>query len=189
LIDLPDGPATPDHARPTRNRFLAFSNVVGSPDPKKDGWLWTVLLYSADGREWFFAKDSTGAVQNLTPGFGDKKGSLFPFVLRHADGEWWMWRSGVFQDEEKKMEKDTSLGVNGIFVYYSPDGLHWQFMRTEDFSKDLAGKNGKPLGIKNMSIYYDPQEKQINGLLSVRNEDGGEVWWRKYHNMAKVTRE
>jgi len=188
LIHLPDGPASPDHVRPTRNRFLAFTGYVGSPDPKKDAWLWLVLLYSADGREWFFAKDSTGAIRNLTPGYSTKEGYAFPFVLRRADDEWWMWRSGDFQGDDKALEKDKSLGVDGIFLYYSPDGLNWQFVRREAFQNAVMGKNGKPLGVKNMSIYYDPKEKRIHGFLSVVNEDGA-GWWRKYHNIAKVTRE
>jgi len=184
LIFLSDGPAKPDHARPTRNRFLLYTNYLGSPEPKKDGWEWTVLCYSADGREWFFARDSAGAVRNLTPLFGDKRGYLFPFVFRHAADEWWMWRSADFQGEEKF--EDKSYGIHEIFLYYSPDGLNWQLLRTDIVSKDFLGGNGKPLGIKNMSIYYDAEKKQIHGMLSVRNEDG-ELWWRKYHNTATVT--
>jgi hypothetical protein len=187
LIYLPEGPATPDHARPTRNRFLAFSNYVGAPDvKKKDAWLWTVLLYSADGREWFFAKDSTGTVRNLIPGYSEKEGWLFPFVLRHAADEWWMWRTD-FQGDVAKAEKDRSVGAD-IFLYYSPDGLNWQLVRKEAFRNAVLGNNGKPLGVKNMSIYYDPKEKQIHGFLTVRNEDS-EGFSRKYHNVAKVTRE
>ncbi len=184
LIFLPDGPTKPDHARPTRNRFLLFSNYLGSPEPKKDGWEWTVLCYSADGREWFFAKDSAGAVRNLTPGYGDKKGYIFPFVFRHAADEWWMWRSADFQGEEKF--EDKSYGIPEVFLYYSPDGLNWKLVRTDVAKKDLLGTDGRPLGLKNMSIYYDAETKQIHGMLSVRNEDGG-YWWRKYHNVARVT--
>lgn len=185
LIHQPDGPAVPDHARPTRNRFLAVTDNLGSRDPKKDAWLWTVLIYSADGREWFFAKDSTGAARNLTPGFGDQRGYAFPFVFRHAADEWWMWRSGDFQGEESLANK--SHGIQEIFLYYSPDGLNWQFVSRDVVSTDFPGRNGKPLGLKNMLIYYDTREKQIHGLLSVRDEDG-KGWWRKYHNIARVTR-
>ncbi len=184
LIFLPDGPTRPDHARPTRNRFLFFTNYLGSPEPKKDGWEWTVLCYSADGREWFFAKDSAGAVRNLTPLYGDKKGYLFPFVFRHAADEWWMWRSADFQGEENY--EDRSQGIHEIFLYYSPDGLDWQLLRTDVVSRDVPGNSGKPLGIKNMSIYHDAETKQIHGMLTVRNE-GGETWWCKYHNVARVT--
>ena len=189
LMFLPNGPATPDHARPTRNRFLAFSNYIGPPEPKKDVWLWTVLCYSADGREWFVARDSTGAVRNLTSGYGDKKGYEFPFVFRRAADEWWMWRSAGFQGEEKF--ECMSCGYNELFLYYSPDGLNWQLVRTDVVSNDVLGKDGKPLGLKNMSIYYDAETKQIHGMLSVRyeEEDPSGPWWRKYHNVATVTRE
>ena len=186
LIFLPDGPAPPDHARPTRNRFLTFCSHIGSPDPMKDARVWTVLCYSADGREWFFAKDSTGAVRNLTSGYGDKQGHAFPFVLRHAADEWWMWRTAKFQGEEKF--EDKSYGSHEIFLYFSPDGLNWRFVRTDVVNEDVPGKSGKPLGVKSMSIYYDAETKQIHGMLTVRNEDG-DTWWCKYHNTATVTRE
>ncbi len=32
LIYLSDGPATPDHAHPTRNRFLLFADYLGAPN-------------------------------------------------------------------------------------------------------------------------------------------------------------
>jgi hypothetical protein len=184
LIFLPDGPAKPDHARPTHNRFLLFANYLGSPEPKVNAWEWTVLCYSADGREWFFAKDSAGAVRNLTPLYGSKKGYLFPFVFRHAADEWWMWRSGDIQGEEKFENK--SCGVHEIYLYYSPDGLNWRLLRTDVSWKDLPGTDGKPLGLKNMTIYYDAEKKQIHGMLSVRSENG-DTWFCKYHNVARVT--
>ena len=184
LIFLPDGPAKPDHARPTRNRFLLFANYLGAPELKKDGWLWTVLCYSADGREWFFAKDATGgAVRNLTPFQDGEGGQIFPFVFRHAADEWWMWRSGDYQNEGGK---DTLYGVREIYLYYSPDGLNWRQVRKDADCNDFPGTGGKPLGLKNMSIYYDAETKQIHGMLSVQDETG-KTWWRKYHNIARVT--
>ncbi len=183
LIFLPDGPAKPDHERPPHNRFLLFANYLGSPDPMND-WLSTVLCYSADGREWFFAKDADGVVRNLTPFRGEKRDHLWPFVFRHAADEWWMWQSDDWQEEEGK---DAPLGVHEISLYYSPDGLNWRRLRTDIACKDFPGTNGKPLGLKNMSIYYDAETGQIHGMLSVRNEKEGESMWRKYHNVATVT--
>jgi len=186
LIFLPDGPAKPDHARPTRNRFLLFANYLGAPDLKKDGWLWTVLCYSADGREWFFAKDAAGAVRNLTPFRDGEGGSIFPFVFRHAADEWWMWRSGDFHDGEGT---DTPVGVHEIYLYYSPDGLNWRQVRRDVALGDLSGTGGKPLALKNMTIYYDAEKKQIHGMLTVQDEASEAGRWRKYHNIAKVNRE
>jgi len=183
LIFLPDGPAKPDHARPTRNRFLLFANYLGAPELKKDGWEWTVLCYSADGRAWFFAKDAAGAVRNVTPFRDGEGGYIFPFVFRHAADEWWMWRSSEFHDGERR---DTSLGAHEIYLYYSDDGLNWRLVRKDADCKDFPGTDGKPLGLKTMAIYYDAETKQIHGMLSVRDETG-KTWWRKYHNIAKVT--
>ena len=180
LIFLPDGAPKPDHARPTRNRFLLFANYLGAPELKKDGWLWTTLCYSADGRKWFFAKDPTGVVRNLTP-FPD--GGGLPFVFRHAPDEWWMWRTvGTWSEPGT----DTIVGAREICLYYSPDGLNWRQVRTDVSYRDFLGADGRPLGLKNMSIYYDEDTRQIHGMLSVWDDIA--QGWCKYHNLAKVSR-
>ncbi len=182
LIFLPDGPTRPDHARPTMNRFLLFADDLGSRELTKDGWLWIVLCYSADGREWFFARDATGAVRNLTPPDGDKEGRGFPFVFRRASDEWWMWRSGWWHTGEGT---DAPLGVHEIYWYYSSDGLNWRKVRKDAALGDFSGTNGKPLAMKNMTIYYDAVAKQIHGMLSAWDDTA--QGWRKYHNIARVT--
>ncbi len=186
LIFLPGGRATPDHARPTHNRFLLFADYLGAPDLKKDGGIWTSLCYSADGREWFFAKDAAGVVRNLTPVRGGEGEYVFPFVFRHAADEWWMWRSGHWHSGEGT---DAPMGVHNIYLYYSPDGLNWRQVRRDAVLGDLSGTDGKPLAMKNMSIYYDAETKQIHGMLSVQDETREAGRWRKYHNIATVTRE
>jgi hypothetical protein len=185
LIFLPDGRAKPDHARPTRNRFLLFANCLGAPDLKKDGSIWTALCYSADGREWFFAKDAAGAIRNLTPFRGGEEEYGFPFVFRHAADEWWMWRSGKWHSGEGT---DAPMGVYDIYLYYSPDGLNWRQVRRDAALGDISGTDGKPLTMKNMTIYYDAETKQIHGMLSVQDEAREAGQWRKYHNLAVVTR-
>jgi hypothetical protein len=44
-----------------------------------------------------------------------------------------------------------------------------------------------PLGLQNMTIYYDAGKKQFHGMRSVWDEKT--QGWREYHDIAKITRE
>lgn len=157
----PAGPSEIDRARPMSNRYLFFSNQYAGPGG-------IALLMSANGKEWVFHRDDSGAIVNLTPMFSGRT-MIFPHVVRMGDRGWAMFLS---EDWVPK----------AIFRLWSADGLTWELLGDQP---EIV----KPerLMIKNVNGYYDAGADVLHGYLSVwHTQPDGKQNYDKYHATTRV---
>ncbi len=177
VLHDPEGPDSPDHERPPRNRFVAFPNHIGAPDGANSAGR-TALIYSADGASWFFAMNADGTIRDLTPFHGDAP-RAFPFVIRRDPGEWWMWQSDGWYNQR---DGDWPRGCRGIYLYHSRDGLDWRLVRRDVDARQFRQPDGRIPALKTLSAWIDTRSGILHGMISVFDVSSGQ--WRKYHNHA-----
>ena len=176
----PNGPAAPDHLQPTRNRFVAFPDFIGN-DKGKSSFRWTTIIYSADGKEWFFAKNKKGKIVNLTPFHTKRDRRSFPSVFKYSNDSWWMWQAdGWYSKQEGKLPP----ACRSIFLYHSSDGINWKQIRKDVDCSIFVDKKGLYRPLKNMTVWFDKKTNVLHGMLSVWDPKADT--WRKYHNTAKL---
>jgi len=147
--------------KPLKNRFLFFSNQYPG-----SGCL--ALLYSADGKQWSFHRQDDKIV-NLLPTELQGKGMIFPHVIRAGKKRWFCWLS----------EKWPPVAIWRI---HSDDGLNWKLFG--DNQPEIVKPEGAM--IKNLSAWYDPEQKVIHGYVGVWSDVGGGTHnYRAYHSTTR----
>ena len=74
--------AIPNHATPSKNRFLFWNDAYAiNGNPKR-----LVLIYSADGIQWFFYRDALGEVVDVFPTSLSDDKPVFPAACRTPFG-------------------------------------------------------------------------------------------------------
>ena len=175
-----------NHEDPASNRFLFYSDGYGRG---------LVLLYSSTGEQWYFARDDGEednendddddeddeedddddddddnndndgehhrCIRDLRPAALESVNLIFPVVVKtHRYYHCW---------------STDGWPPNGIWHLFSEDGLNWEIWGGLEQPEIPRKKR-----FKNMSVYYDAQQDQIHGLLSVQHRGG---IYHKYHSV------
>jgi hypothetical protein len=128
LNDQPSG--TIDHTHPLANRFVLYNDFGGRG---------LKLLYSSDGTEWFFYRDSEKKIVEIMPkSFEEDQVWIFSSAVQTPVG-YFMYVSARWTDN----------GPAGHRFLYSKDGLTWKQIES------------KPQGPKNFSLAYDAEKNQL----------------------------
>jgi hypothetical protein len=137
------GPASVNHGDPFGSRFVA---IVDGFHPG------LALIYSADGSNWFFARDTGGRVRNLLPPVAAAHGfsGIFASLDVDVDGLWHL----VITDAWPPTKQGHLI---------SRDGLDWQ--QASDPSRSIHANDDKCT-----TLYYDPRTRQICALFN--DQDG-----------------
>jgi len=155
-----DKPATLDRAQPLNNRYLFFSNQYAG-----EGSI--ALLYSNDGKQWYFHRNDAGKIVNLIPMFAGRI-MIFPHIIRLGDQGWAMFLS----------EKWPPIA---IYRLASRDGLNW-----EPFGEQPEIVKPDDLMIKNVNGWYDDETGLLHGYLSVwAKQADGEFNYSKFHSTTR----
>ena len=103
--------------------------------------------------EWRFLRDDKGAIREMLPGFPRDKehGGCLPHLLRIDDANWHCWISDKWPPQS-------------IFHFQSADGLDWKPFGEQP---EITRKVFNSVPIKCFRGYYDPDTRQIIGLISV----------------------
>jgi len=148
---------------PMKNRFLFFSDQY-------PGRGCLALLYSADGKEWFFHRQD-GKIVNLLPKELQGKSMIFPHVIRAGRHGWFCWLSEAWEPK-------------AIWRIHSKDGLNWE-LYGDSQPEILKPENDK---MKNLSAWYDPEEDVIHGYIACwtgEDEKRRALSYRNYHSTTR----
>ncbi len=157
----PDKADALNRAEPLENRYVFFTSHYS-------GRRHVNLLISADGEEWVFYRDAQGQIVNLIPQMAGHD-LIFPQVIKLGEHGWSMTLS----------EKWPPVA---IWRLWSPDGLRWQLLGAQpEIRIDPPGS------LKNLSCWYDPEEEELHGYLTVYFGAGsnGSSHYVKYHSTTE----
>lgn len=130
-----------DRTNPAANRFLLYSDGYGASKP-------LVLLYSADGATWYFARTPSGAIRDLRPAELANEQPIFASAVKTPHGY--------------HMITSKDWPVTAQRHLFSCDGLTWTLLG----SPSSKGATFLRPGGKNTNLYYDAASRTVLGLQS-----------------------
>jgi hypothetical protein len=145
LINEDHGP-TVNHLLPLANKFVHYIDAKPSS---------IFLIYSNDGKDWFFHKDAAGNPADLRPSeFRFDAGWIFPSVVRTK-------KDGLF------MAVTVGWPPQGHRLLHSDDGLTWQVVGDGALETNVGGL---PLA-KNLSLGYDAPSDTLHLIITRTGSD------------------